>query len=547
MLSILNKRKSSQATESAPLIDCKTTKNHFSQSMIPNFKTLLAVGTATFMSIALTACGGGNDATTRTGATTPVKAPAVKSYNLTVQSPVLLHNVKVTVIDTFTGANIGQATINDSNNAVIAIPATSINGNVILVTLSPIDTTSQYEDPMLNNELGAMSTFNQPLHAFVSLGNNDTTIKVDPFSEIAYQRTLVRSGTLDFTKPLINEVSTTQLNNANSELTQAFGVVGTTPYSAFFNTPVSIASLNMYAPSTNNNLPVVNYPGSYAAIALGQLALYAQNNLTDSTPYLNFAARAALDMRDGDFDGMTIFGGDTAGTVVVADPILYSGVTSLINDDPDNSTLSDLITVNSNQRNQRGVALKQATIQYFSNLNASLPSSSRTDTASLTYIQNYDYANYNQGYSTYSSTTLNTPKGPIGAGNYTVAFGLPTGTNYLNALDASDASGRSNNIRPLNGVYLGSNGCQLSVGYDGKITLSQGGNSYQALVNRKFSDSLTRIMGNQYLLNVTSADLTAPRFIQINTVGSKVISADTGRSTQQTPTTLDTTDLSCTF
>jgi hypothetical protein len=549
MLSTLNQRKSSVATASARSVTRKTTKSSTSLYMIPNFKSVLSVSIAACMSIALTGCGGGNDPTTRTDTTTGSgSSTSTTTYNLTVQSPVLLHNVKITVIDTATGTLIGQTTVSSGNSGVIAIPATYLkSGNVLMATLSPIDSSSQYFDPMLNSELGAMTTFNQPLHALISMGTTNTTIKVDPFSEIVYQRTLIRTGTVDWTSPLINQLNTSQLATANTELIQALGTVATTPYSVLFNSPTSIAAVNLYIPATKNTAATINYPSSYAVIALGQLALYAENNLSDTTPYLNFAARAALDMRDGDFDGMTTFGGDTAGTVVIANPILYSGVTSLTNDDPDNTSINTLITVNSNQRIQRGAALKQATTQYFSTLNASLPVASQTDSTSLNYIQTYDYAVFNGTYSSYTSSTVNTPAGRVGAGNYTLAFGLPTGTNFLNALDASDASGRSNSIMQLNGVYKASNGCQLLVGYDGTIQLRQGSQVYQAVVNRKFSDSLTRINGNQYLLNVTSSDLTAPQFIQIYTNGAQVVSADTGRSTQQTPTTLDTTDLSCTF
>jgi hypothetical protein len=547
MLSTLNQRKSIEATESAQTIIRKTIKSGISISMIPNFKSVLAISIATCMSLTLGGCGSGNGETSRNGAITPESTPTTKAYNLTVQSPVRLHNVKVTVMDTTNGAIIGQATISNGNTSVIAVPAPYLkSGNVIMVTLSPVDSSSQYDDPMLNKELGAATTFNKTLHAFVSLGTQDTTIKVDPFSEISYQRALVRSGNIDLTKPTLSQVTTIQLTSANTELTQAFGVVATTPYSVFFNTPESIASLNLYG-TTTNTAPTINYPASYAAIALGQLALYADNNLSDSTPYLNFAARAALDLRDGDLDGMTTFGGDTDGTDVIASPILYSGVTSLSNSDPDKTDLTSLININSNQRNQRAAALKKSTLNYFNTINASLAAASRTDSASLAYIQNFDYAVYNQTYASYTSSTDNTPAGRVGAGNYTPAFGLPTGTNFKNTLDASDLTGRLNSTIPLNGIYKASNGCQLAVGYDGTITLSQGNQSYQVTINRKFSDSLTRTNGNQYLLNVASADLTSPRFIQLYTNGAHVISADTGRSTQQTPTALDSTDLNCTF
>ena len=245
---------------------------------------------------------------------------------------------------------------------------------------------------------------------------------------------------------------------------------------------------------------------------------------------------------------MTIFGGDTAGTVQITNPILYTGITSVPNSDPDHTDVASLITVNKDQRKQHGVVLKQATIHYFDTINAALPVTARTDTASLDYVQNFDFGIFAAAYTTSGyGTTPTEPSYRIGAGNYTRAFGLPTGTDSKQAIDASDAPDRSNDIMQLNGTYQATNGCQLRIGYDGVVQLSQGTQTYQAIVSRKFSDRLIRLSGDHYLLNVTSADLTAPRFIQIRTIGAQIISADAGRSTNQVPITLDTTELSCTF
>ncbi|MBC7751092.1 MAG: hypothetical protein H7Z73_05155, partial [Candidatus Saccharibacteria bacterium] len=314
------------------------------------------------------------------------------------------------------------------------------------------------------------------------------------------------------------------------------------------NNPTSIAGINLFSSNASNKS--VNDQSRLALIALAQLALFAQNNPATQTPYLDFATRGSLDLLDGDLDGMTIFGGDTTGTALISNPILYSGVTSIPNNDPDHRDLATFVSINADQRTQRGAALKQAATQYFNTLNAALPLSARTDTASLEFIQKFDYAiftgRYINGFGYDTSTPLIVTN-RIGAGNYKIAFGLPTGIDSKQALDASDETNRSNDILQLNGTYQGTNGCQLNIGYDGTIQLSQGAQTYQAQVSRKFSDRLIRISGNQYLLNITSADLTAPRFIQIRTTGAQVISADAGRSAQQVPITLDTTELSCTF
>ncbi len=554
MLSTVNQHKSKVTTESVRSITLVSkAASRFSIHKIPeHFYSKLALGIALSMGMALTGCGTGNSPTTRVDTTTPPSTTTRTTYNLTVQSPVLLSNVKMTVTDTATGAVLGQSIVQNGNSAVFAIPIAYLKlGNVLLMTLSPVDSSSKYFDPMLNNQLGALTKFDQSLHGLISLSISDKTTKVDPFSEIIYERALIRAGTVDLSKPSLNTLTTGHLTSATNEMTAALGTVATATFSVDFNSPAHIAAINLY--TTTAGVDYVNGQASSAMIALGQLALYAQNNPTDQTPYLDFASRTSLDLLDGDLDGMTIFGGDTAGSVQITNPILYSGVISVPNNDPNQTDIASLVAVNKNQRTQRGVALKQAALQYFSNINASLPLASRTDTASLDFIQNFDFGIFTQIYTHfelglgYVPTAAAEPTTRIGAGNYTRAFGLPNGIDSKQALDASDDSSRSNDIMQLNGKYLGSNGCQLSVGYDGLIQLSQGTQTYQAIVSRKFSDRLIRISGDHYLINVTSADLTAPRFIQIRTIGSQIISAEAGRSTEQVPLTLDTTELSCTF
>lgn len=557
MLSTVNQRKSSVTTESVRSITLvsKAASRFSLQKTQKSIYSALSIGIALSMGVGLVGCGAGNNPTTRIDTTTPPISTVRTSYNLTVQSPVLLTNVKVTVTDTTSGTVLGQSIIQYGNEAVFAIPIAYIKaGNVILMTLSPINTSSKYFDPMLNNQLGAMATLNQSLHGLISLSADDKKTKVDPFSEIIYERTLIRAGILDISKPQFNAVTAAQLTLATNEMATAFGTTATTTFSIPLNSAASIAAINLYTTTASGTS--VNAQANSTLIALGQLSLYAQNNPTAQTPYLDFAKRASLDLLDGDLDGRTIFGGDTATTDLITNPILYTGITSAPNNDPDHTDIASLIAVNTNQRKQHGVVLKQATIQYFNNINASLPVAERTDTASLDYMQNYDYGTFTQAFTDSGlGTTPTEPSYRIGAGNYTRAFGLvtltaPLPSEYIKkALDASDAPDRSNDIMQLNGTYQGSGGCQLNIGYDGTIQLSQGALSFTTIVNQKYTDSLRQypVGSNQYILNSTSADLTAPRFIQIRTVGSQVISAVSGRSTKQFPTTLDTTELSCTF
>jgi len=553
MLSTVNQHKSKVTTESVRSITLVSkAASRFSTHKIPaHFYSKLAMSMAVSMGMALTGCGAGNSPTTRVDSPTTTN-PTVTTYNLKVQSPVLLRNVKLTMTDTATGVVLGQSIIQNGNDVVFAMPPANLrSGHLILMTLSPVDSSSQYFDPMLNNQLGAMAPFNKPLHALISADTSDKTTKIDPFTEVVYERALIRSGILDISKPRLNALTISHLSAATNEMGTALGTFSTATFAVLFNSPANIAAINLL--STTTGITSVNEQARGTLIALAQLSLYAQNNPTAQTPYLDFATRTSLDLLDGDLDGMTVVGGDTAGTVQITNPILYSGITSVTNNDPDHTDVPTFISINADQRNQRGAALKQATTQYFNTLNAALPLASRTDNASLDYIQKFDFATFTGAYTTLVSGIGSGPVAPlivtnrIGAGNYTLAFGLPTGTDSKQALDASDLSGRSNDILQLNGTYQGNNGCQLSIGYEGMIQLSQGGQTYQATVSRKFSDRLIRLSGDHYLINVTSADLTAPRFIQIRTIGAQVISADAGRSAEQVPITLDTKELSCTF
>jgi len=495
-------------------------------------------------SLMLSACGGGGDATTRTdtGPTpTPTGGPRT-SYNVTVHSPVPLYNVKATITVAGTGVVVGSSVITNASDAVIAIPTSIIqSGVLVMITLSPVDSTSTYYDPMLNNGLGGTAPFNQTLHNFSTVYSTDVTLKVDPFSEIIYQRALVRSGTLNIAQADITRVTGLDISSASADISASFGVSSNNTFSTDFNTPAMVASNHVYLPNSGNQ--GVNSTVLYTIAALGQLALYAQNNTSDATPYLHFASRAAVDLLDGSLDGMTIYGGETAGTTKIASPILYTGgVAAPINSDPNRNDLADQLNDNAAVRTAYGSALKKATLQYLNTINSALSASAQMDSQSMAYLQSYNYGTFTADPNPILTTR-------VGAGDYTPAFGLPTGVNqktYLNA-NNSVGNGQLNDIAQLNGTYTNSAGCQLNVSYDGTIQLSQGGQSYVSAITQKLSDSLTRINGTQYLLNAASSDQTAPRFIQINTNGSSVVSATTGRSTQQIPITLDTTDLSCNF
>jgi len=545
MLSMFTRHTASHATTTN---DHQITQYFMSKRMALHSALVICMASASLLS----GCGG-SDPTTRVS-NTDTAAAVRTSYFATVTSPVLLTNVRARAIDTGTGNVLDQVIITSGTTAALSIPVAYIKtNNIIVLSIEPIDSSSTYYDPMLANGLGGTAKFNQSLHTLVSMNRIDTSYEVDPFSEIAYQRSLFRTGTYAMANPLLSRLTIDQINLANTETTESFGTGGSTvPYTADFSTPATIASQHIFKAVSigTSTKTIVGSVQSYY-FALSQLALYAQNNPSDASPYLNFAMRAALDLRDGDLDGMTTFGGDAAGTVNISSPILYSGIVSQVNNDPDHTDLPSLIALNAPQRNARGDALKVAANKYFDTINASLPVDSRMDTDTRSYLQSANYAIFANTVDISgifgTITSLYTATKPIGAGNYTKAFGLPTGVDIKTSMDASDLSNRTNDIVQLAGIYQNTSGCQLSIGYDGSVQLTQGSQTYQAMISRDYADSMVRISGAQYRINIIAGDITSPSFIQILTNGAQILSAVEGRSTQLVPTNLDSIGLSCTF
>ncbi|MBC7750850.1 MAG: hypothetical protein H7Z73_03895, partial [Candidatus Saccharibacteria bacterium] len=242
MLSTVNQHKDKVTTESVRSItSVSKAASRFSNYMLQeHFHSKLAMCIAVSLGVTLTGCGTGNGATTRVDETTPSKPTVSTTYNLKIQSPVLLRNTKVTVTDTSTGSILGESVIQNGNDIEFVMPLTTLrSGHLILITLSPVDSSSQYFDPMLNNQLGAMTAFNKPLHALISADMSDKMTKIDPFTEMVYERALIRSGTLDISKPKVNALTSIHLNLATNEMMTAFGTVSTTVFAVLFNNPTS--------------------------------------------------------------------------------------------------------------------------------------------------------------------------------------------------------------------------------------------------------------------------------------------------------------------
>jgi hypothetical protein len=96
--------------------------------------------------------------------------------------------------------------------------------------------------------------------------------------------------------------------------------------------------------------------------------------------------------------------------------------------------------------------------------------------------------------------------------------------------------------------YAGA-GCSLEIYPSGRILLTQGNNIYESTINREMGDTISRVNAttDRYLLNVVTPSDSLPSFIQVRTIGSQVVSATAGRSSELNPDVLQQIDATCTF
>lgn len=518
----------------------------------------------------LAGCGGDSPTTRTTEPTT--ETPAV-TYKLTVTSPVKLKNALVTITDATTGQQLDQKTIADGSDVSFDIAeAYAKGGRVLIAEIAGKDNSSLYFDLAKNQ----MVSLNMPLHGTLLMLPVASSTIVSPFTEIAYQRMLVRANNLDASKPDVSQIKADDLALAlafaNREVSSTFRV---NPV-ALVPAVGSLTDLSKFIIDTKDVINPPNTTLQYLNIffAAGHIKLQQTENPDDPTPMLTFAKRAGADMRDGSLDGMGLAGDGINGTVFLAKPMITQ---QIVNTDPtfnnrtNTAELKDaLATTQKAARESYAARLGGAETDANKNklggamaeLFASL---SNPDAAGRDYFTKVDFIT-----GTHPTINEGAPSAPsprsFGAGNYRHAFGLgsikltkePQKIRNSNCAlvdsqvdpdaevkdhvaqtqnidceigaNADGTLGNYNVIENLVGTYTGDNQCKLTIYFNGDIKLSNGQKTFSSSINRDESDATIRLQPNSqdYVLNVSSAERNPPEILQLRITNQNIVSATTG-------------------
>lgn len=536
----------------------------------------------------LTACGGGGSTNRDAGPDDGGTTTPETTHKLTISSPVAFKNVNVRVIN-LANEEVAKGTIADGNSLVFDIKASNTS-RILIAEVSANGNSSAYFDPTLNK----FAPFNTTLHRIFGMLPQVTNASINPFTEIAYQRILVRSGSLDQTKPDLTNIGVNDIGYAEDEIATTFRIglsseyQGSSPEFSLISKQSDYAAL-VFKDQENPPNTKIQYVNAF--FALGHYLAQRNNNPADTTPYMTFAKRAAEDMRDGSLDGLTIIGDGTDSKInsyTLSNPIIGP---SPLNTDPALNIIKTYDPSKPNESNIGTIKGTQKAIReaYARSQNETLvpfmESLSKNDDLGLKAFKGFNFAEgYNsvEGGFTAPSFALHN----FGAGNYKRAFGIEpvtlkkgetqlfrdvdcVGTYYTETREEAaitpktsdcmiglNADGQGptkpyNTIEALVGKYTGTESCKLTISFTGHLSLTKGGQTVNASINRDESDALIRTEPNpavqSYLLNVASKNKDPVEFIQLKVVNQKVISAVAGTSTQKYPKVLDNQKLSCTF
>lgn len=472
-------------------------------------------------------CGGSNP-TTRTNSPDLVSTPSTATFRLTLQSPVRLINVEARVIDVLTGRVLHQEVITDGDRLNVDIMVRDVPSQRLIYTeFRPVALNrSRYYDPILDGE----APFTVTLRSIVQNAANNQTILIDPYTEIAFQRAQIRSGwfTNRTETSQLGLMSVNALKAANLEVGAVFNV-RTINLLQGLSSRADIQELTI----TKNQNNVLNY----FRFSLGHIQNHVRQQGGNPSPYLVFSQKAALDMLDGDLDGMTIYGFGDQSEILVNDPL----VQPIVNANPERNQHILLAADQEPARRVYNLAVGDSIKHLFNPLFAS-------GSAEFKLINEYDYLNLTvrTAIATPKSFGLHSP----GAGNYTRAFGFEGTQTIKNEINADD-TGLVSDIEQIAGIYQNSQGCRLEVRPNGVVVLSQGTQFFKADIDRNFNDSMSRSSASSqtYLINITTPSESTPSFLQISTEGERILSAQHGRSLLDLPSMdqLSSIDLRCDF
>lgn len=494
------------------------------------------------ISFALTGCGS-DTPTTRVSET---EVPEIPPYTIYVRSPVQFKHVQYRILNASTGTELVKKTVSDASDLVeMTIPAVNFpTQTLLLIEVSASNTNASYYDPILKKDTAF--PLSKKLHALViNNKTNTTTYKVDPFSELAYRRTLYRTGQLDSSsleQPNYGLINAQSVNYSNAEIESIFQVQPTT-YGLSF---ADISKLKR----TSQNVRLF----TDLLFSIGHVKNYATQFNDQTAPWFGFVELVGRDISDGDLDGMTLAGLGDQGAF--SDQLSANNKLALeapvLNTNPEHNTLAILAE---NQKSQRTVFNKNlgtVITNYFDPFFAS-----SSDEYKFIHSVNYEQLKTEGGN---LLTSISFGLRSAGAGNFTRAFGLFGDTLSKNALTADTNSISSNtstnvsDLEQLAGRY--SNGsCVLNLSLTGRATLTNGTRTVESSINRDLQDNMFRASNTSTSYTVNIGKPSDNTFIQLQIANVnatdktplRLVSATAGTSFLDQPDQLSPIDFSCTF
>lgn len=394
----------------------------------------------------------------------------------------------------FTGFETGDIEVSVEDTADIVVVTLRANEN------------SQMFDPIKARN----TSFSGEIHAIDTIAKN-LDINVTPLTEAVYQRTLFRSGNLDFDQPDLSMINVNHMVVSSSELNKVFNqAFSLSEFPRFSNTQ----SIKNIAYNARDKRPYIN-----SFLSLGMMNLWQTSFPNSENNYVELAQNIGVDLRDGYLDGRSVEGDDTAFLALVNAPK---------NVDPTKNNLIDIGLRQEDARTTFGEQFKLATLKIALDNNQT--------------IFNPDGVEELEDYSYYQDGRQNTGSSIFrwtGAGDYRPAFGFTTNATCETSiypckqgLNADDLNGTyTNNIEYLLGTHqVGS--CTVKILASGDVRLNKGTQTITGQINRDLSDNLLRVddTTQHYILNVGSGEIRPPQFLQFEVKNAAIVSARTGSS-----------------
>ena len=461
----------------------------------------------------LVACGGGSGTSRGSNSNTTDGDDDSTKLSFEVLMPMQVQNASLNVY------MIGKSEPIYSNNNFTGFSTDPIlvntedSNKLIFVTLSPNSNSLVY-DPITDK----YTSFDSSIHS-INLVRNNLTITLSPLSEAIYQRSLVRSGNIEFENPDISLIEAKHINASYNEITQTLNQAFNLTNFPNMNYGQSIRAVEY---NSKNPKPYLN-----VFVSLGMMQLWHNTHPTSGNSYVALSKNIGIDLRDGYLDGRTIHGDNTSFLKLVTAPK---------NLDPSKNNPIDIGALQESARTTFGESFKQATIEY-----ADATSQDILNPEGLIELEEHSY------YQDTAHSDTGTRLRWVGAGDYRAALGFVSTAlcetsiyPCRQGLNADDILGSISDIEYLVGRHQVQN-CQIDILATGDVLLTKNSQTITGQINRDQSDNLLRTNDTtrSYLLNIGSGDMQRPHFIQLELQNSVILDARTGYSQNKFPSKSD--------